>query len=178
MTERIHVRNAETRDAKEIVGMQRQLAKYCGYNLQLFGITPEKVAKTIAEPSWERYFVAEAESELAGMTYCSRSPMSWNGRRGVYIEDLFVKETHRHGRGVGTLLLARAGLLALEYAGEHTGNLSHPVEAFLRLDTGSHHNDATLGYYERQGFENHNVNLRLSGESLDQLVTRYLPQLG
>lgn len=165
----LFIRPADTYDAEDIVMMHQELAAYDDYQMSQFNINPDSVRRTITqEAGHERYFIAEDELApgylaIAGMMYVSRTSMSWNGSRGVYVEDLYVKEKFRHGRGVGMRLLGEAAALALEYADGDS------ERAFLRLDTARNNNDDTLRFYDRRGFEDKNTNLRLSGERLIDL---------
>ncbi len=135
-----------------------------------FSIDQSMIEATISnEQAYERYIVAESDLDegsraLAGMMYFSRSPMSWNGNRGVYIEDLYVKERFRRGHGVGTKLLGAACLQAVALAKGDTDR------AFVRLDTAANNNDDTLRYYEGRGFNGYNTNLRLGGVALEEMI--------
>ncbi len=176
MTERLYTpsgefytRDADVADVDHITDLLRELAAYCGQEPDSFGMTPDMIAQDITSESSERYVVGlEAENDtVVGAAHFGVTPRSWRGGRGVYLEDLVVQESHRHGRGVGSLLLASVALRAIEYA-------PTPEQAFIRLDTGLHDNDETLNYYLRQGFDDHNINLRLFDPALGQLVERYV----
>lgn len=157
-------------DAPTIVDMHRALAEYCEYPAYQFNISENQVRATIESPSgYEAYYVADDEyyegcREIGGFIYTSRSPLSWNGNRGVYVEDLYVRPDLRGGYGVGTSLLGCAAARAIEFA---EGNSDR---AFLRLDTANRNNDATLRFYEGKGFDGGNTNLRLSGVALKELA--------
>lgn len=49
--------------------------------------------------------LAEVDGESAGFALFFQNYSTWRGRPGVYLEDLFVRPSHR-GRGVGRLLLS------------------------------------------------------------------------
>lgn len=158
------IRPATAEDSKRLVGMQRELAQYCGYSDDGFHLTDEIIRSTILHDEQAHYFVAEQNEETAGMMLCHRVPLGWQGNSGVYIEDLFVRPEHRNGRGVGKLLAARACELALNYAG---GNADR---AFVRLDTGVMDNEDTLKFYRKLGMTEDNINFRLHGRALLNLV--------
>lgn len=167
--ERIHTRQAIAEDADAIAAMHHALARHCNYPESQFRITPAAVQATISNPdSYERYLVAEDEfvdtHEIGGFAYISKTLSSWNGARGVYIEDLFVWPEFRGNYNIGTSLLSHAAHIAIDYA---DGN---PDRAFLRLDTANRNNDATLRFYEGKGFDTGTTNLRLGGEALKELV--------
>lgn len=178
MTERLYtpnqafyVRDALEQDALEITDLLHELAEYCGHSPESFGITSAMIAEDILRAGTEQYATAveTATDTVVGVAHFGPTPRSWGGGRGLYLEDLIVRESHRDGRGIGSLLLASVALRAIQYA-------PTPEQAFIRLDTGLHDNDETLGYYRRQGFDDHNINLRLFNPALGQLVERYVPQ--
>lgn len=169
MKERFITQPAKLDDSPQIVDMLRQLADYCESDMAEFGVTEDMVTKTISEDGNENYVVArsrDSERDLLGMVHYGQTPTSWNGNSGIYVEDLFVTSENRGIRGVGKALLASAAQSALLLAN------NDPSKAFLRLDTGRHNNDPTLGFYNHLGFTDHNVNLRLSGVAFQQLLSR------
>lgn len=168
MSKELFVRDAVVEDAEGILARHRALAEYCGFPGREFGITREDVEEVIEGGGFERYFVLEADREVAGMAYCTRTSRSWRGTRGAYLEDLYVDEAYRYGLGSGKLLLGRVGLLAIEYAGGQ-GMID---KAFIRLDTNSHDNDPTIEFYRRLGFVE-DINFRLSGQAFKNLVHAY-----
>lgn len=165
----IHTRPAVADDASTIVEMHRALAEFCNYPAGAFNLSEEQVLDTINNPAhYESYLVAEdsfvEEQEIGGFAYISRTPLSWNGRRGIYIEDLFVWPEFRGNFNIGTSLLAHAAACAIDYA---DGDADH---AYIRLDTAHNNNDATLGFYRSKGFDSHNTNLRMQGDRIKELA--------
>lgn len=57
--------------------------------------------------------VAEWEGEACGFALYFFNFSTFLGRRGLYLEDLFVRESHR-GKGIGKALLARLARLAVD----------------------------------------------------------------
>lgn len=57
--------------------------------------------------------IAEWRGEPAGFAVFFHSYSTWRGRRGLYLEDLFVQPAHRR-RGIGRALLRRLAGLAVE----------------------------------------------------------------
>ena len=174
--EYIATRPATVDDIPAIIQMHRALADECEYPRFLRTIPEDRVAKAIEDPaSHSRYFVADdyfldgyqdmvAEfREIAGFVHTGESPMAWNGQRGIYVDDLYVRPELNRNYPIGTSLLARAALASIEHA---DGN---PDRAFVRIDLGHNTNDATLGAYE--GFDGLNTtNLRLEGRILKELA--------
>ncbi len=55
--------------------------------------------------------IAEWEGEACGLALYFHNFSTFLGRRGIYLEDLFVKESHR-GKGIGKALLERLAQIA------------------------------------------------------------------
>lgn len=108
------IRPAEPADVDSIVELVRALADYerapdaakmdaAACHDALFGPHPAAFA-LIAE---------EADgSATLGFALYFHNFSTWTGRRGVYLEDLFVRPEQR-GRGIGRALLARCAAIAV-----------------------------------------------------------------
>lgn len=57
--------------------------------------------------------IAELDAEPVGFALFFHNYSTWRGRRGLYLEDLFVSERHR-GSGAGRALLSALARLAME----------------------------------------------------------------
>jgi GNAT superfamily N-acetyltransferase len=57
--------------------------------------------------------IAEADGKPAGFALFFHNFSTWLGRRGLYLEDLFVRPEFR-GRGVGLVLMTYLAKLAVE----------------------------------------------------------------
>jgi len=55
--------------------------------------------------------IAEWEGEACGLALYFHNFSTFLGRRGIYLEDLFVKESHR-GKGIGKALLEKLAQIA------------------------------------------------------------------
>jgi diamine N-acetyltransferase len=98
------VRPARPEDAGLIFALVRELAEY----EKLLGdvdATEDELARALfgAEP---RVFcdIAEWDGEPCGFALWFMNFSSFRGRHGIYLEDLFVRPSHR-GRGIGKALL-------------------------------------------------------------------------
>jgi diamine N-acetyltransferase len=98
------VRPARPEDAALIFALVRELAEY----EKLLGdvdATEDELARALfgAEP---RVFcdIAEWDGEPCGFALWFMNFSSFRGRHGIYLEDLFVRPSHR-GRGIGKALL-------------------------------------------------------------------------
>jgi GNAT superfamily N-acetyltransferase len=60
-----------------------------------------------------RVVIAEWESKAAGFALFFYNYSTWNGRPGIYLEDLFVRPAFR-GKGIGKALLAHLAKIAVE----------------------------------------------------------------
>ena len=105
------IRPARPDDADTIRRFILELATYEG--------APDAVEVTAAElraqlasatPPFE-CVLAEFDDRPVGFTVFFPNYSTWRGRRGLYLEDLFVTEPDRH-RGVGTALLRHVVRLA------------------------------------------------------------------
>jgi diamine N-acetyltransferase len=98
------VRPARHGDAALIFALVRELAEYEKL-LDDVDATEDSLARALfgAEP---RVFcdIAEWQGEPCGFALWFMNFSSFRGRHGIYLEDLFVRPSHR-GRGVGKALL-------------------------------------------------------------------------
>ena len=82
--------------------------------------------------------IAHVDGEPAGFALFFHNFSTWLGRRGLYLEDLFVRP-HYRGRGVGQVLMAHLAKLAVE---RDCGRFEWSV-----LDW----NSPAIGFYRRLG---------------------------
>jgi GNAT superfamily N-acetyltransferase len=66
-----------------------------------------------ARPPFECLLAEDDDGAAVGFALYFHNYSTWRGRRGLYLEDLFVEPRCR-GRGIGKLLLVRLAQLALE----------------------------------------------------------------
>ncbi len=106
-----------------------------------------------------RALVARCEGEPAGFALWFFNYSTFQGRAGLYLEDLFVKPEFR-GRGLGKALFARLARLALEH---RCGRFVWQV-----LDW----NAPSIAFYEGLGAKKHPewLTMRLTGEPLARLA--------
>ena len=168
MIENLHIRDARPADAEEILDMQRSLAMYLGHSAAEIKITPEQVEETIRNRERNLEFLRVADLGhvgLAGMIYGKETAMGWNGARGEYIEDFFVRFPYRN-MGVGAQLLAGVAWRATELAGNDSD------QAFVRLATPAVRNQDTRDYYERTGLTAENVEYRTPPGAVRNIVRK------
>jgi GNAT superfamily N-acetyltransferase len=106
--------------------------------------------------------IAYEEEKPVGFALFFHNFSTFLGKPGIYLEDLFVLESHR-GLGYGTRLLANLASLALE---RKCGRLEWAV-----LDW----NESSIEFYKSLGARMMNewVVNRLSGVNLAKLAARY-----
>ncbi|MHA1152222.1 MAG: GNAT family N-acetyltransferase [Alphaproteobacteria bacterium] len=90
-----------------------------------------------ADPAFEA-LIAERDGVAVGLCLFFESFSTWAGRRGVYIQDLYVSEAAR-GLGLGRRLLADAAAISRARGG-----------SYLRLSVESE-NDRAQAFYQRIG---------------------------
>jgi len=155
------LRRAEARDVPEILALIRELAE--------FERAPHEVIATEADllrdgfSGAPRFFVelATSDGEVAGFALWFFNYSTWQGRPGLYLEDLFVRPRFR-GRGIGKALLVH---LARTAATERCGRFQWQV-----LDW----NAPAIAFYASLGAKalDEWVTMRVSGDALRRLAAR------
>jgi len=155
------IRRATAEDVPEILALVRELARY--------EKEPDAVVATEADYLRDgfsgdpRFFVelAEVEGEVAGFALWFHVWSTWQGRKGLHLEDLFVRLRFR-GRGVGkALLLHLAGVAVAEGCGRFQWQV---------LDW----NEPAIRFYEGLGARalREWIPMRVSGEEIERLAHR------
>jgi GNAT superfamily N-acetyltransferase len=108
----LHIRPATVHDAVLLQTMIRELAAFEG-QLDLVTIREEELSRDgFGENPRFRALIAEWEGQPAGYAFFFGYYSTWVGR-GLFLEDLFVREAFR-GRGIGTALLAAVARIAVD----------------------------------------------------------------
>jgi GNAT superfamily N-acetyltransferase len=110
----ITVRPATPDDASTIVEFVRGLAAFEHEPVEHVRLTEADVLRDGfgARPSFE-VLIAEAEGRAVGFALFFPNYSTWEGRAGIYVEDLFILEEARHV-GAGRALMAALARLAIE----------------------------------------------------------------
>ncbi len=90
-----------------------------------------------ADPAFEA-LLAERDGAAVGLCLFFESFSTWDGRRGVYVQDIYVSEAAR-GLGLGRRLLAEAAAISRARGG-----------SYLRLSVEAG-NDRAQAFYQRIG---------------------------
>lgn len=154
------IRPATEVDAATILGLIRELADYeqlahevtateNDLHASLFGVHPD--AEVV---------IAEADGDVAGYALYFHNYSTFRCKRGLYLEDLFVRPAFR-GRGIGKLLLAHLAKVAVQRG---CARFEWSV-----LDW----NESAIRFYRQLGavaMDNWTV-FRVTGEALERLAT-------
>ena len=107
------IRFAQKSDVPAILALIRELAEYERAPDEVVA-TEEQLREVLfgSHPAAEVLLVLEAEAPV-GFALFFHNFSTWMGRRGVYLEDLFVRPAAR-GKGYGKALLVRLAQIAKE----------------------------------------------------------------
>ncbi len=153
------IRPAAPADVPLILDLIQQLAEYERLRDACVA-TEERLAATLfgAVPEAE-VLIAEHDGTPAGFALFCHNYSTFLARRGMWLEDLFVREAWR-GRGIGRALLARLAALAVA---RDCGRLEWSV-----LDW----NTDAIGFYQSLGAVGLDdwTTFRVTGEALTRLA--------
>ena len=112
----IAIRPATPADAELILHFIRELAIYEKAEDEVVA-TPEDIRRTIFEEGSARALICNVDGEPAGFAVYFFNYSTWQGRKGLYLEDLYVTPGLR-GFGAGKALLQHlAGIAVAERCG-------------------------------------------------------------
>ena len=106
------LRPAREDDAPLILALVRELAEYERAPDECRATEPALRATLFGPTPQAEVVVAEWEGEPAGFALFFHNYSTWEARRGLYLEDLFVRPAFR-GRGVGRALLEHLARVAV-----------------------------------------------------------------
>lgn len=108
----LNIRPATVRDAALLRAMIRELAEFEKY-VDLVAIGEQELIRDgFGDHPLFRALIAEWDSQPAGYAVVFDYYSTWGGR-GLFLEDLFVRESYR-GYGIGKALLAMVARMAVE----------------------------------------------------------------
>ncbi len=153
------IRPATPADIPTVLQFIRDLAAYERRSHEV--VATEQLVHDSLFGAWPaaEVLIAEDEGEAVGFALFFHNYSTFLARRGLYLEDLFVRPEHR-GRGVGRALLARLAALAVERG---CGRFDWSV-----LDW----NESAIRFYESLGAVplSEWTTYRLTGEALERLA--------
>jgi GNAT superfamily N-acetyltransferase len=155
-----NIRSATPADIAAIFALMYELAEFEKLT-HLFVATKEGVHDALfgARPSAEA-LVAEQEGEVVGYALFFHNFSTFLGKRGLYLEDIYIRPTLR-GSGLGTLMLKKLAALAVE---RQCGRFEWSV-----LDW----NQNAIDFYEKMGatvLPDWRI-VRVTGEPLERLAS-------
>ncbi len=104
------IRLAEEKDAGALLGLINGLAVY--EKLQNEVVATEAVlAENMFQKRQAEALIGEVDGEAVAMALFFHNFSTFLGRAGLYLEDLYVRETHR-GEGIGKEMLLRLAAIA------------------------------------------------------------------
>ncbi len=157
----IHIRPATIDDAELVFALINELAVYEKLEHEVVA-TLETSRESIFGPnSCTDVLIAELDGEPAGFAIFFATYSTFLGRKGIYLEDIYVREALR-GQGIGKRLLAGVARVAVE---RQCGRLEWSV-----LDW----NKPSIDFYDSLGAVPHKewIRYRMTGEALDALANQ------
>jgi GNAT superfamily N-acetyltransferase len=155
----LKVREAIASDVPDILALIRELAEYERAPDQAVATEADLLRDGFGAAPRFRCLMAYFGGELAGFALYFHNYSTWKGRWGLYLEDLFVRPSHRK-HGVGRGLFAELARIAVR---EECGRFDWQV-----LDW----NAPAIAFYERLGARRLSewVGMRLDGQALERLA--------
>jgi GNAT superfamily N-acetyltransferase len=154
----IRIERATERDVPTILQMIRDLAEYERMSDQVVATEAGLREALFTGTRDAEVLIAYADDNPAGFALFFHNFSTFVGRRGLYLEDLFVKP-ERRGAGVGKRLLVELARIAVERG---CGRFEWAV-----LDW----NEPAIGFYKKLGAEPMNewTVFRVTGDALKRL---------
>lgn len=155
------MRRVRESDVEAVVGLVFELADY-ERAAERCHLTPESLRAALFGPSPALFgHVAEADGQVVGCALWFLNFSTWEGRHGIYLEDLYVQPGLR-GRGLGTALLAALAEVCVE-------------RGYRRLEWSVlNWNEPSIGFYRSIGATAMDewTTYRLTGPALATLASR------
>jgi GNAT superfamily N-acetyltransferase len=153
------IRKAEPRDVPQILQLIRELAEYEKAPGQAVATEADLLVDGFGPLPRYVCLMAEWGGATAGFALYFHNYSTWQGRWGLYLEDLFVRPQHR-GHGVGKALLVELARIAVR---EGCGRFQWQV-----LDW----NTKAVEFYEKLGARplNEWMTMRIDGDALERLA--------
>ncbi|WP_372653740.1 GNAT family N-acetyltransferase [Alcanivorax borkumensis] len=156
----VTLRQAGREDVGDLLRLIRDLARYEQAEEQVTTDEAQLAATLFSDDATAHAMVAEQGGRIVGLAIYFFNYSTWQGRNGLYLEDLFV-EPQARGAGVGKALLAKLAALAVD---SDCGRFEWSV-----LDW----NTPAMEFYQSLGAQAQAewVRYRLDGEALKALAS-------
>jgi GNAT superfamily N-acetyltransferase len=157
----LSIRPATSEDMPLILGFIRELAEYERAPEQAVARPEDLLRDGWGEAPKFRVLIAEWDRQPAGFALFFYNYSTWQGRPGLYLEDLFVRPAFR-GKGIGKALLMHLAKIAVA---ENCGRFQWAV-----LDW----NQPSIDFYEALGAKKLSewLIMRVEGEALEKLAAQ------
>jgi GNAT superfamily N-acetyltransferase len=109
----VTIRTAVAADTPLILSLIRELAEYEHLLDEVIATEETLRASLFGDRPGAEVVIAEQDGTVAGYALFFHNFSTFHGRRGLYLEDLFVRPAHR-GAGIGRLLLSHLAALAVQ----------------------------------------------------------------
>jgi GNAT superfamily N-acetyltransferase len=158
--ERVRIRPATAADAVTIVRMVRELASYEKLADEVRITEADVLRDGFGERARFECLLAEIDDETVAFALFFHNYSTFEGRPGIYLEDIHVTEAAR-GLGIGRRLTGRLAALALE-------------RGCRRLELSALHWNPARVFYERLGFRQMEdwLPYRIDGHALRRLAEK------
>ena len=154
----LKIREANVKDVPLILSFIRELAEYEREPGAVRATEDDLIRDGFSENPKFRVVIAEWDGNPAGMAFFFHNYSTWQGRQGIFLEDLFVRPEFRR-KGIGKTLMVHLARLAIT---EHCYGMRWEV-----LDW----NAAAIEVYQKLGarFREHWRVMQITGEDLRHL---------
>ncbi len=153
------IRTATPDDVTVILGFVRDLARFERAEHEVVADEAAILQTLFARGARAHAVIAEHDGHVVGFAVYFFSYSTWQGRNGLYLEDLYVTPAHR-GNGTGKALLRHLARIALE---KDCGRFEWSV-----LDW----NETAINVYKQIGAKPQDewIRYRLDGKALERLA--------
>jgi GNAT superfamily N-acetyltransferase len=154
----MRIRKASVKDVPLILSFIHELAEYEREPSAVRATEDDLLRDGFSKSPKFRVIIAEWDRNPAGMAFFFHHYSTWQGRQGLFLEDIFVRPEFR-GKGIGKALMVNLAKIAIA---ENCYGMRWEV-----LDW----NTTAIGVYERLGarFREHWRVMQLTGEDLKRL---------
>jgi len=155
----LKIRKASVDDVPLILSFIRELADYERETGSVRATEDDLIRDGFSASPKFRVILAESDGSPAGMAFFFHRYSTWQGRRGLFLEDFFVRPQFR-GKGIGKALMVHLAQIAIA---EHCYGMRWEV-----LDW----NTTAIEVYQRVGarFREHWRVMQITGDELEGLA--------
>jgi len=160
------LRPATPSDVPSILAFIHELAAYEREPDAVLATEADLLRDGFTEPRRFHCLMAEWGGKSAGFALYFYSYSTWQGRAGIYLEDLFVRPEFR-GKGIGKALLTKVAAVAVD---EGCARFEWSV-----LDW----NKPSIAFYHQMGavMKSEWLGMRVTGEALEKLAAQSVTEL-